>query len=54
MSAEAAGMASLPALAAPWAAIVVPDVTERVRVTFTMKRVDGGWKIADRLSAPVR
>ncbi len=32
----------------------VPDVTERVRATFTMKRVGGVWKIADSVSGPVR
>ncbi len=33
---------------------IVPDVTEHVRVTFTMKRVAGVWKIADSVSGPVR
>lgn len=31
-----------------------PEVSERVRVTFTIMRVDGIWKIADSVSTPVR
>ena len=33
---------------------VAPPLRERVRATFTLKRVDGVWKIADSVSAPVR
>jgi len=31
-----------------------PEVSERVRATFTLVRVDGGWRIADSVSTPVR
>lgn len=33
---------------------VAPPLLERVRVTFTLKRVDGVWKIADSMSVPIR
>jgi len=33
---------------------LVSDESERIRVTFTMKRVGGVWKIADSVSGPVR
>ena len=33
---------------------VAPTIRERVRATFTLKRVDGVWKIADSVSVPVR
>ena len=37
-----------------FASTVAPPLRERVRATFTMKRVDGAWKIADSASVPVR
>ena len=40
--------------ARPFAATVAPPLRERVRATFTLKRVDGVWKIADSASVPVR
>lgn len=33
---------------------IAPPLRERVRATFTLKRVDGMWKIADSVGVPVR
>jgi hypothetical protein len=45
---------AVPAPGSARAATPAPEVNERVRATFTLTRVDGGWQIADSVSTPVR